>query len=217
MVLPGLLRDGICGLVSCADVVPEVGVGRPTGSELAVVVPEEVAGEMLSLRLFPRGGASLPEDVMDMTDEEQEAAAAEARRQEENGVWLVYRVAESDPTTIPLGEEPPGFATRTPLEVEPVRGAWVLEASFGCSSSSVRFSPTDLDPGFVTSGGDPTPVGQFNDEALTNLRCSTDAPGWQQWLFGLGALLASAGAVLGIVTVFRRPPHDPDWYGAEEA
>ncbi len=193
MVLPGLLRDGVCGLIACADVTPEIAVGRPHGTELAVMVPQDAAGQLQSLRLFELTG-----------QEPQESA----------GAWIVYRTGESAPTTIALGEQPEGFSTRTELEKEPDQGLWVIEASFGCSSTLVRFSPRELDPGFVSSGGAPMPAADFLAEAHSSVRCTEPAPPWQRWLFLLGALAAAAGAVVGIVVVLRRPPpDDPDWYG----
>jgi hypothetical protein len=192
MVVPGLLRDGICGLVACADVTPEIAVGRPDGTELAVVVPEEAAAELQSLRLFEVG----------------------ASPQESAGQWIVYRTGDSEPTTIPLGEQPEGFATRTELEVEPTEGLWVIDASFGCSSTLVRFAPTEIDPGMVTGGGAPEPTTDFLEGARSTVRCTQDTPAWQTWLFVLGVIAASVGAVMGIVVVLRRPPpDDPDWYG----
>jgi len=192
MVVPGLLRDGVCGLMSCADVTPEVGVGRPTGTALGVVVPEGAAGELQSLRLFPLTGQ---------------------QQQESAGEWILYRTGEEAPTTIRFGEEPDGFDTRIPLDDPPTEGLWVLEASFGCSSTLVRFSPTELDPGFVTAGGAPRTVDAFLDGARSSVRCATEAPGWQRLLFFLGLAATSVGAVLGIVVVFRKPAsEDPDWY-----
>ncbi len=192
MVLPGLLRDGVCGLISCADVTPEVAVGRPGGSELAVVIPDDAASELQSLRLFQIG-------------EPQEGA----------GSWIVYRDDEdAEPTTVVLGEQPEGFETRTPLEQTPTEGLWVIDASFGCASTLVRFAPEELDPGYVTAGDQPVPIGDFEDSARSSLRCATEAPAWQRWVFLLGLLAASAGAVLGVVAMFRRPvPEENDWYG----
>lgn len=193
MVVPGLLRDGICGLIACADVTPEIAVGRPEGTGLAVVVPEEAAGELQSLRLF------------EVTGETTQTTA---------GQWIVYRTGEGEPTVIPLGEQPDGFETRTELTDAPTDGLWVIDASFGCSSTLVRFSPTELDPGYVTGGGAPEPTAEFLADARSTVRCTQDAPDWQRWLFLVGALAASVGAVLGIVVVLRRPPpDDPDWYG----
>jgi hypothetical protein len=193
MVVPGLLRDGVCGLVACADVTPEIAVGRPEGTQLAVVVPQDAAGELQSLRLFEVTGRS---------------------PQETAGQWIVYRTGESRPTTIPLGEQPDGFATRTELEVEPTEGLWVIDASFGCSSTLVRFAPTELDPGFVTGGSAPEPTADFLADARSTVRCTQDVPAWQTWLFVLGAIAAAVGAVIGIVVVLRKPPpDDPDWYG----
>jgi hypothetical protein len=193
MVVPGLLRDGVCGLVACADVTPEIAVGRPDGNELVVIVPEAAAGELQSLRLFEVTGNS---------------------PQETAGQWIVYRTGDSEPMRIPLGEQPDGFATRTELEVEPTEGLWVIDASFGCSSTLVRFSPTELDPGFVTAGGAPEPTAEFLADARSTVRCTQDVPAWQTWLFVLGAIAASIGAVIGIVVALRKPPpDDPDWYG----
>lgn len=193
MVVPGLLRDGVCGLFACADVTPEVAVGRPTGTDLAVVVPEEVAGDLLSLRLVE-------------LNEEGE--------QNSSGEWIVFRTSDSEPTYIPLGEAPEGFDTRTPLESQPESGVWVLEASFGCAATLVRFSPVDVDPGFVVSSGATVTAEEFSDDARTDLQCSTAAPTWQRILFFLGIALVSAGAIMGLVLAFRGPiKDDPEWYG----
>ena len=197
MVLPGLLRDGICGLIECADVTPEVAVGRPTGNNLAVVVPEGAAGELRSLRLFP---------------------ITENAAQDTAGSWIVYREdPDAAPVTIDLGTEPDGFKTRIELAEQPSDGLWVLDASFGCASTLVRFAPEELDPGFVTTGDSPVPIGDFEADARATLRCATDAPAWQRWLFILGALSASVGAVIGIWVVMRRPVVDhPEWYAPED-
>ncbi len=193
MVVPGLLRDGICGLFSCADVTPEVAVGRPIGTDLAVVVPEEVAGDLLSLRL------------VELNEEGD---------QNSSGEWIVFRTSDSEPTYIPLGEVPEGFDTRTPLESQPESGVWVMEASWGCAATLVRFSPVDVDPGFVVSSGAAVTVDDFNDNARTDLHCSSAAPTWQRILFFGGLALVSAGAIMGLVLAFRGPiKDDPEWYG----
>ncbi len=201
MVLPGLLRDGVCGLVSCADVTPEVAVGRPEGTGLAVVVPEDAAGELGSLRLFEITGS-------EETSREDPVIP---------GTWVVQRTdPDALPTVVPFGEEPDGFETLTELDAEPTAGLWVIEASFGCASTLVRFDPQELDPGFVTTGDEPVTIGDFERDARGSLRCATDAPGWQRWLFALGAAAAAVGAVLGIVVVFRSPVRDDrDWYDDE--
>ena len=197
MVLPGLLRDGLCGLVACADVTPDVAVGRAEGLDLAVVMSPGAAEELGSVRLF---------EIRQNQDESD--------RDILNGDWVIQRTEESAaPTVIPLGSEPDGFETLTELAVEPTEGAWVVDASFGCASTLVRFAPEDLTPGFVTEGDDPVPVDEFLDGASGDVRCAEAAPTWQRWLFILGAVMASVGAVLGIVVVFRRPlPPAPDWY-----
>jgi hypothetical protein len=195
MVVPGLLRDGVCGLFACADRTPDVAVGRPEGTDLAVVVPEDAAGDLQSLRLFQLG---------------------QEQRRESPGDWIVVREDEgATPTVVTIGEEPDGFSTTAALEGQPESGTWVVEASFGCNSTLVRFSPTALDPGMVTTGDlAPETVEDFRATASADLHCSTEAPQWQRWLFFLGALCASVGAVLGIVVVLRKPvPDDPDWFG----
>jgi hypothetical protein len=192
IVVPGLARDGICGLFTCADVTPEVAVGRPDGTELAVVVPEPVAGDLLSIQLF----------------EITEAGQGDAE-------WIIFRESDSEPTVIPLGEQPEGFQTRTELEAQPETGIWQIEASFGCASSPVRFDPVEIDPGFVVSSAIPETVEEFTDGARTTLQCSTAAPGWQKGLFFLGIAMVSIGAIWGLVLAFQRPDRDddPDWYG----
>jgi hypothetical protein len=197
MVVPGLLRDGVCGLITCADVTPQVAVGRPTGTDLAVVVPRAAASQLRSLRLYQ------------VSNEPQTAA----------GDWIISRTGLGAPTTIPFGSEPRGFTTNTPLATQPTDGTWVMEASFGCSATVVRFFPDQIPPGTVTTGEspsrvEPVKVDAFLSSATTTLKCATAAPPWQRWLFLLGALSACVGAVLGIVVVLRRPPSDdPDWYG----
>lgn len=197
MVLPGLLRDGICGLIECADVTPEVAVGRPGGHALAVVVPEAAAGELRSLRLFP---------------------ITENAAQDTAGAWIVYRDdPEATPATIELGTQPEGFKTRIDLAEAPSEGLWVLDASFGCASTLVRFAPEELDPGFVTTGDAPVPIGEFQADARATLRCATDAPGWQRGLFIAGVLSASIGAILGMWVLMRRPVADhPEWYAPDD-
>lgn len=201
MVLPGLLRDGLCGLVACADVTPDVAVGRAEGVELAVVMSADAASELGSVRLFEvrQPGPDEQRDVL-------------------NGDWIIQRTEEgAAPSVIPIGSEPEGFETLTELSVEPTEGTWVIDASFGCASTLVRFSPEELTPGFVTEGDDPVPVDEFSEGASSEVRCAEAAPSWQRWLFMGGALLASIGAVLGIVAVFRRPvPSAPDWYDDQD-
>ncbi len=192
MVVPGLARDGICGLFTCADVTPEVAVGRPEGTALAVVVPEPVAADLLSIQLF------------EITAEGQSDAK-----------WIIYRDSASEPTVIPLGEQPEGFHTRTELAAQPETGTWQIEASFGCASSPVRFNPVEIDPGFVVSSAIPETVDEFTEGARTTLQCSTAAPGWQRGLFFGGIALVSVGAIWGLVMAFQRSDRDddPDWYG----
>lgn len=198
MVLPGLLRDGVCGLVSCGDVTPEVAVGRPGGSELEVVVPEAAAQDLRSLWLT--------EIVPDDSDEPPRG-------------WIVYRTDDDvAPVRVPIGSAPEGFDTRTELAEPPSDGTWVLDASFGCASTVVRFSPEELDPGYVTTGDPPVQIGDFEESARTNIRCATDAPGWQRWLFILGALGASVGAIMGIWVMMRQPVRDdPDWWAPDDS
>ncbi|MGI9577686.1 MAG: hypothetical protein ACR2OH_05785 [Microthrixaceae bacterium] len=201
MVLPGLLRDGLCGLVACADVTPDVAVGRAEGVELAVVMSDDAASEVLSVRLF-----------------EVRQPDPDSDRDVLNGDWIIQRTDESAaPSVIPLGSQPDGFETLTELAEDPLDGTWVLDASFGCASTLTRFAPTDLNPGFVTEGEEPVPVQEFTDSASSDLRCAEAPPGWQRWLFIGGALMASIGAVLGIVVVFRRPVGPPpDWYDDQD-
>lgn len=201
MVVPGLLRDGLCGLVACADVTPDVAVGRAEGVDLAVVMSDEAAEELGSIRLF--------EIRQPDPGEESEGL---------NGEWIIQRVDDAAaPAVIPFGSQPEGFETLTELAEEPTEGTWVVDASFGCASRLVRFSPAELTPGFVSEGDEPLPIDDFLADASSDVRCAEAAPGWQRWLFIAGALLASIGAVLGIIVVFRRPvPPVPDWYDEEE-
>ncbi len=198
MVLPGLFRDGICGLIECADVTPEVAVGRVSGDELAVVIPKDAAPDLRSLRLFP------------ITENSAQATA---------GSWIVYRDdPDAAPRTVVLGSEPDGFSTRIELAEKPQKGLWVLDASFGCASTLVRFAPEELEAGFATTGDAPMPIGEFEDQARTTLRCATDSPAYQRWLFMAGALSASLGAVLGIWVLMRRPVRDdPEWYAPDDS
>lgn len=198
IVIPGLVKDGVCGLVECADVTPEIAVGRPEGTQLAIMIPEEVAGDLASIRLL-----------------EQPRAADSSEGQEQPlGEWIVFRTSDSDPTLITVGEAPDGFDTRTELTIEPVSGTWIVDASFGCGSTLVRFNPEALDPGFVTAGGAAIPAAEFGESARTTLQCSTAAPSWQRILFFIGIAVVFAGAVTAILLAFRTPAHDdPEWYG----
>jgi len=185
MVVPALLRDGICGLTGCADQVPDIAVTRTADNELAVVVPEETADSVSSVRLLEGGNSGSRE-------------------------WVIRREAPSTADVFVVGGSPEGFTTVVPLGVAVAQGAWVAEVTFACTTASLPFSPESISVGQVRSWQGVTEGAAFSSAARTTERCATERDAFERALFLGGAALATIGAVLGVVVVLRRPPRDPE-------
>ncbi len=185
MLVPALLRDGICGLTGCADQVPDIAVTRTAADELAVLVPAGTAADVSSVRLLEGGSSGSRE-------------------------WVVERSAPSEVDAFVVGSEPSGFSTLTPLTVPVSEGAWVAEVRFACTTASLPFAPEAISVGQVRSWQGVTEGAAFSDAARTSERCATERNSAERVLFFSGAALATVGAVLGVVVVLRRPPRDPE-------
>lgn len=185
LLVPPLLRDGICGLTGCADQVPDVAVARSSSDELAVLVPSSTAPDVSSIRLLQGGNSGSLE-------------------------WVVERSGPSTEDAFAFGSRPEGFDTVTPLAVPVQDGTWVVEVRFACTTASLPFSPDSIGVGQVRSWQGVTEGAGFSDEARTTERCATERDSVERGLFLAGAVLATLGALLGIVVVLRRPPRDPD-------
>lgn len=187
MVVPPLARDGVCGLIGCADQVPDIAVTRASADRLVVLVPEPATASVRAVRLLEGGSSG-------------------ARR------WAIRRQA-GGPPEVPdafvVGAETPGFRTTTPLEEPPGEGEWVAEVTFRCTTASLPFVPSRLSVGQVVSWAGATSGASFTDSARVEERCPVAAGAPERWLLGLGALMTVVGAVLGIVWVLRRPPRGP--------
>jgi hypothetical protein len=198
MIVPPVVRDGICGLTSCAEQVPVIAVSRGSSSELAVVVPDEAAPTVRSVEVLQGGGRG-----------------SGSRR------WLIQRDADArgdgeDPTTFLIGSEPSGFRTVVPLDEAPVSGVWTAQVGFECTTASLPFDPTAIAVGEVRSWDGAMDGNDFADTAVTSEHCVPERSSTEVVLMVVGAVLAVAGAVLGIVVVLRRPvrfPEDPDGEG----
>ncbi len=185
LIVPALVRDGICGLTGCADQVPDIAVTRTAGDEVAVLVPPETAADVSSVRLLEGGNAGSRE-------------------------WVVTRQSPSNVDAFVVGGSPEGFSTVVPLSVPVQEGAWVAEVTFACTTASLPFSPESISVGQVRSWQGVTEGAAFSDAARTTERCATERDGTERALFFGGAALATFGAVLGVVVVLRRPPRDPE-------
>jgi hypothetical protein len=187
MVIPPLARDGICGFVSCADQVPDIAVTRTSPTTFAIVVPEESAPSVRSVQLLEGG-----------------SRATGSRR------WFIQRDGSDVHRTFPAGSEPSGFRTVTPLEVVPVDGTWTAQVGFRCTTASLPFRPDGIAVGEVRSWVGVVSGSSFSSTARTEEQCGTSAGGAERGLLVVGALLATVGAVLGIVVVLRRPVRFPE-------
>jgi hypothetical protein len=186
MVVPPLVRDGICGILGCADQIPDIAVPR-TAEGFAVLVPEEAAPAVRSVRLL-QGGAS-------------------GSRQ-----WAIRREAGPDadtPDAFVAGTDVAGFRTTTPLASQPDQGEWIAEVGFRCTTASLPFLPEAVGVGQVVSWSGATEGASFSDSARVDERCTEPAGTSEKVLLVLGAVLTVLGAVLGIVWVFRRPSRLP--------
>jgi hypothetical protein len=188
MVVPPLARDGICGIVGCADQVPDIAVTRPSPAEIVVLVPEQAAAAVRGVRLLEGGTSG-------------------ARR------WAIRRdalgSAADSPEAFVAGRQPDGFRTVTELDAPPGDGDWIAEVSFRCTTASLPFTPSTLTVGQVLSWSGATEGASFSDTARGEERCTVGATSAERWMLALGALMTVVGAVLGILWVLRRPPRTP--------
>ena len=185
LIVPALVRDGVCGLTGCADQVPDIAVTRTADDEVAVLVPPQTAADVSSVRLLEGGNSGSRE-------------------------WVVTRESPSSVDAFVVGGSPEGFSTSVPLSVPVQEGAWVAEVTFACTTASLPFSPESISVGQVRSWQGVTEGAAFSDAARTTERCATERDGLERALFFGGAALATFGAVLGVVVVLRRPPRDPE-------
>jgi hypothetical protein len=193
IVVPPLLRDGVCGLLSCADQVPDIAVARTSPQELAVLVPGPAASDVSAVRLL-----------------EGSTSGAES--------WLVVRDGQAGdgdpPDAFVIGRTPQGFRSVTGDGVVPATGNWIVEVRFRCTVASIPFEPAGLAVGQVRSWSRVTDGTSFTSSAQTEERCATEAGGAEGVLRWIGVLLAAAGAVVGIMAVLRRAA---DREGEEDA
>ena len=197
MVVPPLARDGICGLVPCTDQAPDIAVTRTAPDQIAVVVPEDAAPSVRSVRLL-------------------EGSARSTGSQQ----WFIRRDGRDVTEVFPLGAEPEGFRTVTELAAQPTEGSWVVVVGFGCTNASLPFDPGSVTAGRLSSWTGVTDGASFAASATTEEACATSAGTLERVLLVLGALLTVAGAVIGIVVVLRRPVRledDPEGPGEPEA
>ena len=187
MVGPPLARDGICGLVSCADQVPDIAVTRTSPTGIAVVVPGAAASSVRSVELLEGGGRGTG-----------------ARR------WSIQRAGDDVHQTFPAGVEPAGFRTVTELAAPPTQGTWTAQVGFRCTTASLPFQPEALAVGEVRSWSGVMSGSSFSSASRTEERCVTGAGTAERWALLLGALFATVGAVLGIIVVLRRPVRFPE-------
>lgn len=189
MVVPPIARDGICGLTECADQVPPIAVTRVSPKEIAIVVPDAAASTVRSVELLQGGGRGT------------------GSRQ-----WLITRNGDVDHSTFVVGSTPAGFRTIVQLDEAPVKDVWTAQVGFRCTTASLPFSPATIAVGEVRSWDGVVDGRKFAGATVTE-RCATERGTGETAMFLVGALLAVAGAVLGIVVVLRRParfPEEPD-------
>ena len=190
MVAPPLARDGICWFTSCADRSPDIAVTGTSATEVAVLVPPDSASAVRSVQLL-QGGSQ----------------GSGSRR------WLIQRDGSGSPSTFPAGQEPEGFRTVTELDRPPAKGTWTAQVGFRCTTASLPFDPDTMAIGEVRARSGALSGSEFSSSARVEETCATTPGGTEKALLVVGALLAVARAVLGIVVVLRRParfPEDPD-------
>lgn len=187
MIVPPVLRDGVCGLSGCADQVPVIAVSRVSDDQLAIVVPEPAAPTVSTVELMHGGGRG------------------SGSRQ-----WLIRRDGKGTHTTFLVGAEPAGFRTVVPLESPPEAEVWTAQVGFSCTTASLPFDPSALAVGEVRSWDGVMDGNEFSSSANTVEKCATERSSSEVALLVLGSVLAVTGAVLGIVVVLRRPPRFPE-------
>lgn len=186
MIVPPVARDGVCGLTSCADQVPPIAVTRVSPEELAVLVPDEAAASVRSVELLQGGNRG------------------SGSRQ-----WLIARDGAGTHSTFVIGAQPKGFRTVVPLRAALDKDVWTAQVGFRCTAASFPFTPATIAVGEVRSWDGVLDGTRFASEHATE-RCVTQRGSVEAVAFVAGAVLAVAGAVLGIVVVLRRPARFPE-------
>lgn len=186
MIVPPVARDGVCGLTSCADQVPPIAVTRVSPAELAVLVPDEAAASVRSVELLQGGNRG------------------SGSRQ-----WLIAREGPGTHSTFVIGAQPQGFRSVVPLRAAPDKDVWTAQVGFRCTTASLPFTPSTIAVGEVRSWDGVLDGTKFASGQVTE-RCATQRGSAETVAFVAGAVLAVAGAVLGIVVVLRRPARFPE-------
>ena len=201
MIVPPVVRDGLCGLTSCADRVPVIAVSRVSPTELAVVVPDDAAPNVRRVELLQGGSSgSGPRQWMIRAERGSDTGS---NPDSGSGGAISAR-------TFLIGDEPDGFRTVVPLETEPQKGVWTAQVGFRCTTASLPFNPQALAVGEVRSWDGVMDGNDFASDANTSEHCLTERGSAELGLLLAGAALAVAGAVLGIVVVLRRPARFPE-------
>ncbi|MFZ4519660.1 MAG: hypothetical protein ACOYOP_14815 [Microthrixaceae bacterium] len=192
MVVPALLRDGICGLLRCADSTPDIAVTRTAPGDLVILVPEGAAPAVRAVRLLQSSSGGSGGSI----------------------AWGVRREAGADrassPTAFVVGQQPPGFRTTQPSAGPVAKGAWQAEVSFRCTTASLPFNAAAVGVGQVRSWNGTTRGAGFAPGANDTETCATEPGSVERALFVGGAVAAVVGALIGIVVLFRRDPPEPD-------
>jgi hypothetical protein len=204
IVVPPLLRDGVCGLLSCADQVPDIAVARTSPQELAVLVPGPAAPDVSAVRLL-EGSTSGAESWLIVRDDDGEGGGGRSD-------------AGEAPDAFVIGRTPPGFRSVTGDGVVPGAGNWIAEVRFRCTVASVRFEPAAMAVGQVRSWSRVTDGTSFTSSAQTDERCATEAGGLERVLMWIGIVAAAVGALMGTTAVLRRSAdlegEEAAWRGA---
>lgn len=190
LVGPPLARDGVCGLVSCADQVPDIAVTRTSASGLAVLVPQPAAPSVRSVQLLEGGGRGTG-----------------SRR------WFIQRDGSGNPSSFPVGSRPAGFRTVTELTAAPSTGTWTAQVGFRCTTASLPFAPDTLAVGEVRSWSGVISGPTFSTTPRTRERCQGGAGSVERTLLVVGGVVTVVGALLGILVVLRAPVRFPEEVG----
>lgn len=203
MIVPPVVRDGLCGLTSCADRVPVIAVSRVSPTELAVVVPDDAAPNVRRVELLQGGSSGSGSRQWMIRAERGSDTGSGSNSGSGSGSAASAR-------TFLIGDEPDGFRTVVPLETEPQKGVWTAQVGFRCTTASLPFNPQALAVGEVRSWDGVMDGNDFASDANTSEHCLTERGTAELGLLLAGAALAVAGAVLGIVVVLRRPARFPE-------
>ena len=197
MTVPALIRDGVCGVFSCVDQVPDIAVGVAADGSVTVLVPTGDAGSVQAVQLLQSGpnGASSPR-------------------------WRIEAdTEEPDVDEFAVGAPVEGFTTVRPLEQPPIQGGYTAEVVFRCTISSVPFAPADLDQDrFTTTSGDVVTEATFRSNQQSGEQCASEPSGVERALFFVGIVLTAVGAMVGLFLVLRRPDPriDEPWSDSDD-